>query len=48
MNALVEDIWRVRTDRGAEQRKTNRGPSAFVPLDVLQRDLHFEMHTRGG
>ena len=45
---LVGSVWRARTDRGAEQRKTNHGRSAFVPLDALQRDPHFEMHTRGG
>jgi hypothetical protein len=45
---LVGSVWRVRTDRGAERRKTDLGRNAFVPLDGLQRDPHFEMHTRGG
>ncbi len=45
---LVGSAWRVRTDRGAEQRKANHGRTAFVPLDALQCDPHFEMHTRGG
>jgi cyclic pyranopterin phosphate synthase len=45
---LVGSVWRVRTDRGAEQRKANDARTAFVPLDALQCDPHFEMHTRGG
>ena len=45
---LVRSVWRVRTDRGAERRKADLGRNAFVPLDGLQRDPHFEMHTRGG
>jgi GTP 3',8-cyclase len=45
---LVGNVWRARTDRGAEQRKANHARSAFVPLDALQCDPHFEMHTRGG
>jgi len=45
---LIGSVWRVRADRGAEQRKANHARSAFVPLDALQRDPHFEMHTRGG
>jgi cyclic pyranopterin phosphate synthase len=44
----VRSVWRVRTDRGAERRKTDLGRNAFVPLDGLQRDPHLEMHTRGG
>jgi GTP 3',8-cyclase len=45
---LVWRAWRARTDRGAEKRKTHHGRNAFVPLDELQNDPHFEMHTRGG
>jgi cyclic pyranopterin phosphate synthase len=45
---LIGSVWRVRADRGAEQRKANHERSAFIPLDALQRDPHFEMHTRGG
>ena len=44
----IGSVWRVRADRGAEQRKANHARSAFVPLDALQHDPHFEMHTRGG
>jgi hypothetical protein len=45
---LVRSVWRGRTDRGAEQRKANQTRTAFVPLDTLLSDPHFEMHTRGG
>jgi GTP 3',8-cyclase len=45
---LVEKEWRARADRGAEQRKANHVRTAFVPVDALGCDPHFEMHTRGG
>jgi GTP 3',8-cyclase len=45
---LVRSVWSARTDRGAEQRKANHARTAFIPLDALQCDPHFEMHTRGG
>jgi cyclic pyranopterin phosphate synthase len=45
---LIGRVWRVRTDRGAEQRKASDARTAIVPLDALQCDPHFEMHTRGG
>jgi cyclic pyranopterin phosphate synthase len=45
---LVRSVWRGRADRGAEQRKANHARTAFVPLDTLLCDPHFEMHTRGG
>jgi GTP 3',8-cyclase len=42
-------IWRARDDRGAEQRLALGERRAFVPVqDVLKRDPHLEMHTRGG
>jgi cyclic pyranopterin phosphate synthase len=41
--------WRTRTDRGAETRLSLGDQRAFVPVqDVLKRDPHLEMHTRGG
>jgi len=46
--ALIRDGWQGRKDCGAEQRKADRFRGAFVPIDGLRRDLHFEMHTRGG
>jgi cyclic pyranopterin phosphate synthase len=45
---LIGNVRRVRVDRGAEQRKAHHARSAFVPLDAILRDPHFEMHTRGG
>ena len=45
---VIGNEWRARADRGAEQREANHARSAFVPLDAIQRDPHFEMHTRGG
>jgi cyclic pyranopterin phosphate synthase len=44
----VAQVWRQRADRGAEERKAARDRSAFLPVDVLRRDPHLEMHTRGG
>ncbi len=45
---LISGVWSARTDRGAEQRKTERFRGAFVALEELRRDPHLEMHTRGG
>jgi cyclic pyranopterin phosphate synthase len=45
----IADVWRGRNDRGAEQRLALGERRAFVPVqDVLKRDPHLEMHTRGG
>jgi GTP 3',8-cyclase len=44
----IADVWRTRTDRGAEARLAMRGRSAMIPLSSLKRDPHLEMHTRGG
>ena len=44
----IEEIWRVRDDRGAEERKADRSRGAFVTLEELRCDPHLEMHTRGG
>lgn len=48
ISAAIASSWRGRDDRGAEQRLAveRRGP--FVPLSRLRRDVHAEMHTRGG
>ena len=48
ITAKIEEMWRARGDRGAEERKADRFRSAFVSLDELRRDPHLEMHTRGG
>lgn len=45
----IEDVWRGRTDRGAEERlgmREERDPSAS--RSELREDPHLEMHTRGG
>jgi cyclic pyranopterin phosphate synthase len=45
---LIQAVWESRADRGAEERRAIRGRGAFIPLSVLKRDAHLEMHTRGG
>jgi len=46
---MIAGGWRARTDRGAEARLALGDQRAFVPVqDVLKRDPHLEMHTRGG
>jgi cyclic pyranopterin phosphate synthase len=51
-DALREKIaagWRGRADRGAEERVALGDRRAFVPVqDLLRKDPHLEMHTRGG
>ena len=47
--ALIADGWRGRDDRGAEDRLALGDRRAFVPVqDLLRKDPHLEMHTRGG
>jgi GTP 3',8-cyclase len=48
LRTLIADTWRVRTDRGAEERLALRDRSAMIPLSSLKKDPHLEMHTRGG
>jgi cyclic pyranopterin phosphate synthase len=49
LRALIGDRWQVRDDRGAEDRLGLGPQRAFVPVqDLLKRDPHMEMHTRGG
>jgi cyclic pyranopterin phosphate synthase len=49
ISALITEGWRARTDRGAEQRLALGDRRAFVSVqDLLRRDPHLEMHTRGG
>jgi len=45
---LVQAVWRGRADRGAEERLHTRSRGSYIPLTVLKRDAHLEMHTRGG
>jgi cyclic pyranopterin phosphate synthase len=46
--ALITGIWRLRDDRGAEERLAGRERSPLVQIAEMRRDPHLEMHTRGG
>ncbi len=48
IRGLLEEAWRARTDRGAEERLEQRERAPLVPLARLKTDPHLEMHTRGG
>jgi cyclic pyranopterin phosphate synthase len=45
---LIETVWRLRADRGAEERVANPARDVLIPISALKRDAHLEMHTRGG
>jgi cyclic pyranopterin phosphate synthase len=47
LSRLIADRWRDRRDQGAVDRAALAVRSA-VPVDILRRDPHQEMHTRGG
>ena len=49
LRTLIAGGWQRRDDRGAENRLALGDQRAFVPVqDLLKRDPHLEMHTRGG
>jgi cyclic pyranopterin phosphate synthase len=49
LRALIGRGWSGRDDRGAEDRLALGDRRVFVPVqDVLRKDPHLEMHTRGG
>jgi cyclic pyranopterin phosphate synthase len=49
LKEIIANGWRQRADRGAETRVALGAQRAFVPVqDLLRRDPHLEMHTRGG
>jgi cyclic pyranopterin phosphate synthase len=49
LKALITRGWSARDDRGAEDRVALGDRRAFVPVqDLLRKDPHLEMHTRGG
>ncbi|HZR25455.1 MAG TPA: hypothetical protein VFA59_17805, partial [Vicinamibacterales bacterium] len=49
LRQLITGTWTERADRGAEDRVALGDKRAFVPVqDLLKRDPHLEMHTRGG
>ena len=45
---LIQAVWAGRADRGAEERLGVRERGSYIPVNVLRRDAHLEMHTRGG
>ena len=49
LREIIAAGWRGRADRGAEERVALGDRRAFVPVqDLLKKDPHIEMHTRGG
>ena len=49
ITALISSGWENRDDRGAEDRLALGSQRALIPVqDLLKRDPHLEMHTRGG
>ena len=44
---LVRRAWQARADRGAVERRGERGRGPLIPARALRRDSHLEMHTRG-
>jgi cyclic pyranopterin phosphate synthase len=48
LQRLIEAVWSVRADRGAEERLGMDRETTLVPLRSLKKDAHLEMHTRGG
>jgi cyclic pyranopterin phosphate synthase len=47
LRQILASAWRVRRDQGAVDRLTLNTRTA-VPVTLLRRDPHLEMHTRGG
>jgi cyclic pyranopterin phosphate synthase len=45
---LIQTVWSLRADRGAEERLGLDRQTTLIPLRALKRDAHLEMHTRGG
>ena len=48
LQRLIEAVWSVRADRGADERLGMDRETTLVPVRSLKRDAHLEMHTRGG
>ena len=48
LKAMIAGGWKGRDDRGAEHRLELGDRRAFVPVKMLRKDPHLEMHTRGG
>ena len=45
---LIHMVWSLRADRGAEERLGLDRQTTLIPVRVLKKDAHLEMHTRGG
>ena len=48
LRRLIEAVWSVRADRGAEERLGMDRETTLIPVRSLKKDAHLEMHTRGG
>src|SRR4051812_5489067 len=48
LQRLIEAVWSVRADRGAEERLALDRETTLIPVRTLKKDAHLEMHTRGG
>ena len=48
VRAVVAATWAERSDQGAVERLAMPTRGVAVPVTVLRRDPHLEMHTRGG
>jgi cyclic pyranopterin phosphate synthase len=45
---LMKAVWESRADRGAEERLAVHERGNYIPIAILKKDAHLEMHTRGG
>ena len=48
LQRLIQAVWPVRADRGAEERLGTDRETTLIPVRSLKKDAHLEMHTRGG
>lgn len=48
IEAVLCEIWQLRADRGAEERRALRQRGPLADVAELQENPHLEMHTRGG
>jgi GTP 3',8-cyclase len=48
LERLIQAVWSVRADRGAEERLGMDRETTLIPVRSLKKDAHLEMHTRGG
>lgn len=48
LRRLLRAVWEGRADRGAEERAALRDRGTYIPIRLLKKDAHLEMHTRGG